>query len=139
MKAAAKKSGTSAKKPAKKSGASAKKASAAKQSAPASKTARSSKSTKSKSAKSAGSVSAGSNGAGPPVVDAQGKKVLPDISDEQFEKDLVADPSIKEDEKEAEKQGFVVSSSDESDESEQQVMVAGATADPVKDYLKQIG
>ncbi len=72
------------------------------------------------------------------VVGPDGKKVLPDIPDEAFEADLAADPTIKEDEKEANK-GFVVSSSDESDEPEQQVMVAGATADPVKDYLKQIG
>jgi RNA polymerase primary sigma factor len=73
------------------------------------------------------------------AVGPDGKKVLPDLPDEQFEKDLAADPTIKEDEKEAEKAGFVVSSADESDEPEQQVMVAGATADPVKDYLKQIG
>ena len=37
------------------------------------------------------------------------------------------------------KGSFVVSDSDESDEPVQQVTVAGATADPVKDYLKQIG
>ena len=37
------------------------------------------------------------------------------------------------------KGGFVVSDSDETDEPIQQVTVAGATADPVKDYLKQIG
>ncbi|MEX0427755.1 RNA polymerase sigma factor [Nocardioides sp. DS6] len=65
-----------------------------------------------------------------------GKKILPDISDEQFEKDVASDPTIKEDEKEA---SFVVSAADDTDEPEQQVMVAGATADPVKDYLKQIG
>jgi RNA polymerase primary sigma factor len=69
-------------------------------------------------------------------VGPDGKKVLPDIPDEQFEKDVARDPSIKEDEKEA---SFVVSAADETDEPEQQVMVAGATADPVKDYLKQIG
>ena len=69
------------------------------------------------------------------VIGPDGKKVLPDISDEQFEKDLASDPTIKEDEA----AGYVVSSSDETDEPEQQVMVAGATADPVKDYLKQIG
>ena len=34
---------------------------------------------------------------------------------------------------------FTLSEADETDEPEQQVMVAGATADPVKDYLKQIG
>ncbi|WP_292647435.1 RNA polymerase sigma factor [Nocardioides sp.] len=72
-------------------------------------------------------------------VGPDGKKVLPDIPDEQFEKDVVADPTIKEDEKEASKQSFVVSTSDDTDEPEQTVMVAGATADPVKDYLKQIG
>ncbi|GAA1096337.1 hypothetical protein GCM10009668_11140 [Nocardioides dubius] len=70
------------------------------------------------------------------AVGPDGKKVLPDISDEQFEKDVASDPSIKEDEKEA---SFVVSAADDTDEPEQQVMVAGATADPVKDYLKQIG
>jgi RNA polymerase primary sigma factor len=65
-----------------------------------------------------------------------GKKILPDISDEQFEKDIANDPTIIEDEKEA---SFVVSEADDTDEPEQQVMVAGATADPVKDYLKQLG
>ncbi|GAA3538362.1 RNA polymerase sigma factor [Nocardioides daeguensis] len=71
-----------------------------------------------------------------PVVGPDGKKVLPDIPDDQFEKDVAADPTIKEDEKNA---SFIVSSADETDEPAQQVMVAGATADPVKDYLKQIG
>ncbi len=70
------------------------------------------------------------------AVGPDGKKALADVPDEQFEKDVVADPTIKEDEKEA---TFIVSSADETDEPEQQVMVAGATADPVKDYLKQIG
>ncbi len=70
------------------------------------------------------------------TVGPDGKKVLPDISDEQFEKDVASDPTIKEDEKEA---SFVVSDADETGEPEQQVTVAGATADPVKDYLKQIG
>ncbi|MFC6285690.1 RNA polymerase sigma factor [Nocardioides sp. GCM10027113] len=70
------------------------------------------------------------------VVGPDGKKVLPDISDEQFEKDVKSDPTIEEDEKEA---SFVVSDADDTGEPEQQVMVAGATADPVKDYLKQIG
>ena len=59
-----------------------------------------------------------------------------DVPDEQFEKDVKNDPTIKEDEKDA---TFIVSAADETDEPEQQVMVAGATADPVKDYLKQIG
>jgi RNA polymerase primary sigma factor len=67
--------------------------------------------------------------------DVLAKKILEDIPDELFEADLANDPTLKEDEKE----GFVLSTSDETDEPEQQVMVAGATADPVKDYLKQIG
>jgi RNA polymerase primary sigma factor len=69
------------------------------------------------------------------VVDANDKKTLDDIPDEVFEHDLANDPTLKEDEK----QGFVLSTADDTDEPEQQVMVAGATADPVKDYLKQIG
>ena len=69
------------------------------------------------------------------LVDATGKKVLPDIPDEEFEKDVATDPTLKEDEKSS----FTLSAADESDEPVQQVMVAGATADPVKDYLKQIG
>jgi RNA polymerase primary sigma factor len=69
------------------------------------------------------------------VVDANDKKTLEDIPDEEFERDLANDPTLKEDEK----QGFVLSTADDTDEPEQQVMVAGATADPVKDYLKQIG
>ncbi|MDZ7576837.1 MAG: RNA polymerase sigma factor [Candidatus Nanopelagicales bacterium] len=36
-------------------------------------------------------------------------------------------------------EGFVLSDSDDTDEPVQTVTVAGATADPVKDYLKQIG
>ncbi len=71
-----------------------------------------------------------------PVVGPDGKKILPDLPDEQFEKDVKNDPTIKEDEKDA---SFVVSDADDAGEPEQQVMVAGATADPVKDYLKQIG
>ncbi len=42
-------------------------------------------------------------------------------------------------EKDEDKTGFVVSDSDDDDQPVQQVVTAGATADPVKDYLKQIG
>jgi len=69
------------------------------------------------------------------VVGPDGVKILPDIPDEQFETDVKTDATIVEDEKQA----FTVSAADDTDEPEQQVMVAGATADPVKDYLKQIG
>jgi len=90
-----------------------------------------------KSANARSTVStAATDAAAEAVVDATGKKsVLADIPDEVFEADLKNDPTLKEDEK----QGFVISTADDTDEPEQQVMVAGATADPVKDYLKQIG
>ncbi|WP_035846163.1 RNA polymerase sigma factor [Kitasatospora azatica] len=54
----------------------------------------------------------------------------------------VALPGAKtetEGEPEEESEGFVLSDDDEDDAPAQQVAVAGATADPVKDYLKQIG
>jgi len=82
-----------------------------------------------------GSTEVEVNGAPPAVIGPDGKKILPDVPDEQFEKDLKEDPTLKEDES----KGFVISAADDTDEPEQQVMVAGATADPVKDYLKQIG
>ncbi len=68
-------------------------------------------------------------------VDLTPKKRLEDIDDAVFVKDLENDPTLKEDEKE----GFTLSEADDNDEPEQTVTVAGATADPVKDYLKQIG
>jgi RNA polymerase primary sigma factor len=43
------------------------------------------------------------------------------------------------DEEEKEEGGFTLSDDDEEDAPAQQVATAGATADPVKDYLKQIG
>ncbi|MFI9626243.1 RNA polymerase sigma factor [Streptomyces sp. NPDC052042] len=45
----------------------------------------------------------------------------------------------EDEEGEGENKGFVLSDDDEDDAPAQQVAVAGATADPVKDYLKQIG
>src|SRR5665647_1987279 len=42
-------------------------------------------------------------------------------------------------EEEAEDTGFTYSDADDDDAPAQQVVTAGATADPVKDYLKQIG
>ncbi|WP_277455772.1 RNA polymerase sigma factor [Janibacter sp. DB-40] len=45
----------------------------------------------------------------------------------------------KRDQEADEKGGFVISNDDEGDAPAQQVVTAGATADPVKDYLKQIG
>jgi RNA polymerase primary sigma factor len=46
---------------------------------------------------------------------------------------------VKPGEEESEAAGFVIRDDDEDDAPAQQVVTAGATADPVKDYLKQIG
>jgi len=50
-----------------------------------------------------------------------------------------ADGKSKVSEDESETAGFVIRDDDEDDAPAQQVVTAGATADPVKDYLKQIG
>ncbi|MBO0655417.1 MULTISPECIES: RNA polymerase sigma factor [Streptomyces] len=64
-------------------------------------------------------------------------------SDELLDDELLDEtptPGKGEDEDESgETKGFVLSDEDEDDAPAQQVAVAGATADPVKDYLKQIG
>ena len=110
----------------------AKKAPAAKKAAPAAKAAAARPAAKTAAKKTAAPVTLDAV----EVVGPDGKKILPDIPDEKFEADVKTDPTIVEDEKEA---TFVVSDADDAGEPEQQVMVAGATADPVKDYLKQIG
>ncbi|WP_055532406.1 RNA polymerase sigma factor [Streptomyces graminilatus] len=59
---------------------------------------------------------------------------------EAVEDEVLEDVKPGEEEEEgAENKGFVLSDDDEDDAPAQQVAVAGATADPVKDYLKQIG
>ena len=63
------------------------------------------------------------------------KRTLDEVDENEFEPAEAA----KEEKKLVEDEGFVVSDADDTDEPEQQVMAAGATADPVKDYLKQIG
>ncbi len=66
--------------------------------------------------------------------------------DEELVEDIAPKPAAKpgpEDgpaaEIKNENEGFVISDDDEDDAPAQQVAAAGATADPVKDYLKQIG
>ncbi len=56
--------------------------------------------------------------------------------DESSDEKPKAAPAADEDREDA---GFVVSDADDDDAPAQQVVTAGATADPVKDYLKQIG
>ncbi|MFI6333420.1 RNA polymerase sigma factor [Streptomyces sp. NPDC050535] len=60
------------------------------------------------------------------------------VDDEAAEETSGAKPGDEEEEG-SENKGFVLSDDDEDDAPAQQVAVAGATADPVKDYLKQIG
>ena len=69
------------------------------------------------------------------VVTVGKKRTLDDVDEAKFEpaKEAEVEAKLVED------QGFTLSAADDADEPEQQVMVAGATADPVKDYLKQIG
>jgi RNA polymerase primary sigma factor len=58
----------------------------------------------------------------------------------ELEAELAEDlAEVQEEEKAAEGEAFVLSDVDDTDEPVQQVTQAGATADPVKDYLKQIG
>lgn len=61
-----------------------------------------------------------------------------EVADEDDEsEDGEKKPAAKEEE--SEDSGFVYSDADDDDAPAQQVVTAGATADPVKDYLKQIG
>ncbi|WP_460770264.1 RNA polymerase sigma factor [Mariniluteicoccus flavus] len=64
------------------------------------------------------------------------KRTLDDVDESQFKPEVAA---VEEKQIVEETQGFSLSDADDADEPEQQVMAAGATADPVKDYLKQIG
>ncbi|MFB7464977.1 RNA polymerase sigma factor [Streptomyces sp. NPDC056224] len=64
--------------------------------------------------------------------DAAGDEETPDEGPD------AAKAEAEEEEEGGENKGFVISD-DEDDAPAQQVVVAGATADPVKDYLKQIG
>jgi len=63
------------------------------------------------------------------------KRSLDEVDEGSFDQSEVA----KEEKALIEDEGFSLSDNDDADEPEQQVMAAGATADPVKDYLKQIG
>ncbi|MFF5444289.1 RNA polymerase sigma factor [Streptomyces sp. NPDC012888] len=68
------------------------------------------------------------------------KKTAAKTPDEPAEEEpLEEGPGKAEEEESGEAKGFVLSDDDEDDAPAQQVAVAGATADPVKDYLKQIG
>ncbi|MDH6541234.1 RNA polymerase sigma factor [Streptomyces lavendulae] len=63
----------------------------------------------------------------------------PAVEGEDWAVEDLADEAEEETPKAGGTQGFVLSDDDEDDAPAQTVMVAGATADPVKDYLKLIG
>ncbi|WP_396276858.1 RNA polymerase sigma factor [Glutamicibacter creatinolyticus] len=65
-------------------------------------------------------------------------KASEEVVDNEEQTEAQTDNAENEEKTEDDSVGFVISSS-EDDAPQQQVMVAGATADPVKDYLKQIG
>ena len=60
-------------------------------------------------------------------------------AEETGAKDETEETKGKAGEEESETAGYVIRDDDEDDAPAQQVVTAGATADPVKDYLKQIG
>jgi RNA polymerase primary sigma factor len=62
-----------------------------------------------------------------------------DLKDPELEVDVDEDVAVVVEGEESESAGFVLRDDDEEDAPVQQVVTAGATADPVKDYLKQIG
>ena len=75
-----------------------------------------------------------------PGADAVSADAIDDATDQDIEVVIVAKAAgdDKDDEADEDITGFVISGEDD-DAPVQQVMTAGATADPVKDYLKQIG
>jgi len=68
------------------------------------------------------------------TVDVDVEEVVADDAEE-----TEAAPAVAKKADEPEDTGFVYSDADDDDAPAQQVVTAGATADPVKDYLKQIG
>ena len=81
------------------------------------------------------------------VVVVQGEEVVPDVVAEKLGAEVIAglaDPGSDDDEEEVEKEvlpqgALVLSSTDDDDAPIISTTITGATADPVKDYLKQIG
>ncbi|MEV4442302.1 RNA polymerase sigma factor, partial [Streptomyces sp. NPDC049577] len=67
------------------------------------------------------------------------KKDADELLEDELLEDTPAPGKGDEEDETGETKGFVLSDEDEDDAPAQQVAVAGATADPVKDYLKQIG
>ncbi|MDD7384248.1 MAG: RNA polymerase sigma factor [Actinomycetaceae bacterium] len=62
-----------------------------------------------------------------------------DDSDDSFQDEAQEESRVEKEELKKAKGAYTVTDNDESDEPAQTLRVAGATADPVKDYFKQIG
>ena len=113
--------------------------------APAKRTTAKKTSAKKTAAKKATATAAGEDGVeAKPTAGAAEEEFDQDAAaaeEEQINKDLARDLASldKDDSKKPDDEALVLSDEDDSDEPVQQVTVAGATADPVKDYLKQIG
>jgi RNA polymerase primary sigma factor len=73
-----------------------------------------------------------------PVAELEDVVVEP-VEDADEDSEEGATPAAAAKAEETEESGFVIRDDDEDDAPAQQVVTAGATADPVKDYLKQIG
>ena len=122
----------------------AKKTAPAKKSAPAKKTTSTKKAT---TAKKSEEIPANVEAIDEDLVLDEDEAVEVEVEDESDEVEKTGTDDEGDDDDDDEKpkapaapiRGFLVSDSDEADEPVQQVTVAGATADPVKDYLKQIG
>ncbi|GAA3719697.1 hypothetical protein GCM10022399_40150 [Terrabacter ginsenosidimutans] len=121
-------------------------AKAAAKPAPAKKTA--TKKTAAKKATASGEGAAGAAGAGDEADDAEPEDapvaeledvVVEPVEDADEDSEEGATPAAAAKAEETEESGFVIRDDDEDDAPAQQVVTAGATADPVKDYLKQIG
>ena len=92
-------------------------------------------------------VAAKADDADEPAADALEEVEIEDVELDTTEPVVATDGEETEDgekkpataEEESEDKGFVYSDADDDDAPAQQVITAGATADPVKDYLKQIG
>ncbi|WP_344065316.1 RNA polymerase sigma factor [Terrabacter lapilli] len=76
-----------------------------------------------------------------PVAELEDVEVVAEVVEDADETDDADEnaPAAAAKTEEAEESGFVIRDDDEDDAPAQQVVTAGATADPVKDYLKQIG
>jgi RNA polymerase primary sigma factor len=127
------------------------KAAAAAAAAPATKTAAKKTATRKTAAKAAAETASTESADGAVGEDAEPTDVDPaELEDVEIEDEAVGAEAgegeggqpaakAKAGEEESEAAGFVIRDDDEEDAPAQQVVTAGATADPVKDYLKQIG